>query len=97
MLVILMQRPVNTLSAIVIKKNSKKVLTKKSILDIINISNEREVIIMREQKLEIINRLIAKGYQLCGRTAEQMADMLSLETWQSIEQKYTEYHNSLVG
>jgi hypothetical protein len=52
---------------------------------------------MREQKLEIINRLVAKGYQLCGRTAEQMADMLSLETWQSIEQKYTEYHNSLVG
>ena len=52
---------------------------------------------MREQKLEIINRLVSKGYQLCGRTVEQMADMLSLETWQNIEQKYTEYHNSLVG
>lgn len=46
---------------------------------------------MREEKIAIINRMVEKGYHLCGRTVEQMADMMSLEDWQRAEVAFQAY------
>ena len=46
---------------------------------------------MREEKIAIINRMVEKGYHLCGETVEQMADMMSLEDWQIAEAVFQDY------
>lgn len=46
---------------------------------------------MREEKIAIINRMVEKGYHLCGKTVEQMADMMSLEDWQRAEVAFQAY------
>ena len=43
---------------------------------------------MREEKITIVRRMVENGYQLCGRTVEQMADMMELEDWHRAEQRF---------
>lgn len=46
---------------------------------------------MREEKIAIVTRMVENGYHLCGRTIEQMADMMELEDWQRAEQKFMRF------
>ena len=42
----------------------------------------------REQKLAIVENMVNNGYHLCGRTIDQLADMMSLEDWRESEKKF---------
>ncbi len=46
---------------------------------------------MTDKRIEIVNRMVEKGYHLCGKTAEQMAQMMSLEDWQRAEVAFQAY------
>lgn len=42
----------------------------------------------REQKIAIVTNMVNNGYHLCGRTIDQLADMMSLEDWIESEKKF---------
>lgn len=44
-----------------------------------------------EQKMEIIQRMIDNGYHLMGRTAEEMAQIFSVEDLKAIEERFNEW------
>jgi len=44
----------------------------------------------RELKLKIVENMVNNGYHLCGRTIDQLADMMSLEDWARAEKKFLE-------
>lgn len=46
-----------------------------------------------EKKVAIINRMVENGYHLCGRTAEEMASMMSLEDWENAEKRFMAWKN----
>ena len=46
---------------------------------------------MKEKKLEIIRRMVEKGYHLMNRTAEEMASIFSVEDLEAMEQKFNEW------
>ena len=45
---------------------------------------------MREKKLEIIRRMVEKGYHLMNRTEEEMASIFSVEDLEAMEQRFNE-------
>ncbi len=44
-----------------------------------------------EKKLEIIRRMVQNGYNLMGRTAEEMASIFSADDLKAIEKRFNEW------
>lgn len=44
-----------------------------------------------EKKLEIIRRMVANGYHLMNRTAEELASMFTVEDLEAFEQNFNEW------
>ena len=44
-----------------------------------------------ERRIEIVNRMVANGYHLMNRTAEEMAEMFDEETLLEFERSFNQY------